>query len=332
MPAFEVVPNFPFPKFWSRDFWRALRMARSFQADIVNTHTRFFLSSFVGGVFAKMCKIPWIHIEHGSDYVLLDSHFKTFVARVYDETIGRCVFFFSDAVIPISGACKVFIERFIKRDMSIFYRGLDIAGTAVDTSISDLKGRFPDKTIIGFIGRLYKWKNVESFIRAYYLLDPKEQENIQPIIVGYGEDLERLKKLDYAGKFYFTGGVDSRLDLATQGQFDIHIHSSSPGGGLATTLLQAMYLGCFIVSTPYEGADEVMQDGVNGILLPDDRVESIRDGIRKALVELPMKRETFARENGEIIRKQFSWNSNIENYRRFFSIQLAKVQNKPKST
>lgn len=75
----------------------------------------------------------------------------------------------------------------------------------IDRSLSDIKEQFPGKIIVGFIGRLYKWKNVESFIRAYYLLDREVQEYIQPVIVGYGEDLERLRALDRDGRFYFTG-------------------------------------------------------------------------------------------------------------------------------
>jgi hypothetical protein len=38
---------------------------------IIQTHTRFFLSSFIGWLFAKYHKLKWIHIEHWSDYVKL---------------------------------------------------------------------------------------------------------------------------------------------------------------------------------------------------------------------------------------------------------------------
>ena len=80
-----------------------------------------------------------------------------------------------------------------------------------------------------------------------------------------------------------------------------------------------MYLGCFIVATPYEGADEVMTDGENGILLPDDSVESIRIGILRALDDFEAKHETFAQANAEIIRERFSWQENIEAYFHFFN-------------
>lgn len=48
LPAFDVVHSFPFPMFWMPSFWSGLRKVARFHADIIHTHTRFFLSSLVG--------------------------------------------------------------------------------------------------------------------------------------------------------------------------------------------------------------------------------------------------------------------------------------------
>jgi hypothetical protein len=48
MPAFDIVPNFPFPKFWKKNFWNALKIAKNFNAKIIQTHTRFFLATTLG--------------------------------------------------------------------------------------------------------------------------------------------------------------------------------------------------------------------------------------------------------------------------------------------
>ncbi|EKD44101.1 MAG: glycosyl transferase group 1 [uncultured bacterium (gcode 4)] len=318
LPAFELVSNFPFPAFWTRDFWRGMNEAKKFNADIINTHTRFFLSSLIGWIFAKIYRISWIHIEHGSDYVRLDSPFKTWIAWVFDQIIGRWIFSYADAVIPISEACKRFVGRFVTREMSVFYRWLDVVETGINKSLSDIKDKFSWKILVWFIGRLYKWKNVESFIRAYYELDDDTKEKIQPVVVGYGEDLERLKILDRENRFYFTGWKDSSIDIATQSQFDIHIHSSSPGGGLATTLLQAMYLGCLIIATPYEGADEAISNNTNGILLKDDSVEEIKRWILLGIENLD-KRQKWSEINAQIIQEKFNWERNIKNYHNLFT-------------
>lgn len=66
LPAFDIVHSFPFPQFWRPSFWLGVLKARKWNADFIHTHTRFFLSSFLGGILSKTWNTPWIHIEHGS--------------------------------------------------------------------------------------------------------------------------------------------------------------------------------------------------------------------------------------------------------------------------
>ena len=79
-PSFDIIANFPVPKIWKREFWKVLKELKNYILQNQNTriisHTRFFLSSFIAGLFARKNKIQWIHIEHGSDYVKLSSKIK----------------------------------------------------------------------------------------------------------------------------------------------------------------------------------------------------------------------------------------------------------------
>ena len=43
--------------------------------DVVNTHTRFFITSFMGAIFAVVKRIPLVHVEHGSTHSALKSKF-----------------------------------------------------------------------------------------------------------------------------------------------------------------------------------------------------------------------------------------------------------------
>lgn len=66
MPAFDIISNYPFPKFWQKQFWSVLSEVKQRNPDIIQTHTRFFLSTFIGGICAKFWKKKWVHVEHGS--------------------------------------------------------------------------------------------------------------------------------------------------------------------------------------------------------------------------------------------------------------------------
>ena len=127
IPAFDIVHGFPIPRFWTRAFWRALRTIFDFSPDIVQTHTRFFLSSLLGGLCARWWHIPWVHVEHGSGFVVSRSRLIAWSAYLYDRILGRWTISRADRVITISGACRDFVLNIFKRPGSeVIFRGIDI--------------------------------------------------------------------------------------------------------------------------------------------------------------------------------------------------------------
>ena len=314
LPSFDIIPNFPVPKIWKREFWQVfkeLRIYISEQKDIrVFSHTRFFLSSFIAGLFARKNKLKWFHIEHGSDYVKLSSKLKSKISYIYDQLIWKWIFKKADKVLGISEACKKFIVgEFVEREVEVFYRWVVFPEKLPE--VEKLSKKFPWKILIGFVGRLLKWKNVESLIIAYNNILKSGNENIQLVIVWDWEDLGRLKILDGDSNVYFTWSKPFNEALAYQKQFDIHVHSSGPGWWLATTLLQAMNYNCYIVATPNEWAKEVIFDWENWTLVKDESVEEIQGWISQALNNFEKKIE-YWEKNKKIIENNFSWGKNIE--------------------
>ncbi|NDK09873.1 glycosyltransferase family 4 protein [Candidatus Gracilibacteria bacterium] len=317
-PSYEIIDNFPIPLFWTKDFWSSLGYINSIIKKIKNqkdeeviiiTHTRFFVSSLLGGYIARRNKIKWVHIEHGSDYVLLSSSLKNKIAYIYDRLIGKWILKNADTVLAISEASKKFIlQEFGRKDVTVWYRGTEFPEYF---SKNILKNMFPNKKIIGYVGRLYTWKNVGGLCEAYLSLPEEILNSTQLVIVGTGEDFKSLTYNYKDSGIYFSGGVDYKDSLSYQSEFDIHVHPSSPGGGLATTLLQAMKLGCLIVATPYEGAKEVIRSGENGILLSNDSVEELKRGLLEALSGFKY-RNTYAQRNTEILQDQFDMDKNIK--------------------
>lgn len=315
IPSFEIINNFPMYKLWDKKtklifnyLWEFISKNQNIR---VLTHTRFFLPSLFWWIFAIKNKLKWIHLEHWSDYVKLSSKFKSKLSIIYDKIFWKWIFKKADRVLAISEACKNFINKeFIDRDVSVFYRWLDIPDIIITKE--NIKEKFNDKIIIWYIGRLYKWKNVESLIKCYYLFDNEIKEKIQIVIVWDWEDFERLKKMDIENNIYFTWWQSFYDALSYQKQFDIHIHASSPGWWLATTLLQAMSFWCFIIATPNEWANEVIKNNFNWILLKNDSVLEIKNAIEKSILELE-KKDDFAKNNLEIVEKKFKWEQNIIN-------------------
>lgn len=47
IPSFDLVYNFPVPKFRSKDFWKSFQIIKNKHPDIIVTHTRFFIQSLI---------------------------------------------------------------------------------------------------------------------------------------------------------------------------------------------------------------------------------------------------------------------------------------------
>ena len=329
-PAFEIILNYPVPNIFNIKFWRMFFNLYKIDFDIVMTRTRFFSNTLLGFIFAKfrLNKKILIHVEHGSAFVKLESKVKNKLAYIYDKTVGKMIFKKADFVVAISKAVKNFIvENFVNdREIPIIYRGLEIETIENIEEDRDIKETFKDKIKLCFVGRLYKWKGVENIIKAYIDLPKDLKEKMVLIVVGYGEDLERLKILagDYLNNgIYFTGKVDFERAIAIIKASDIYIHSSYKGGGLSSSLLQAMCCGKAIVASPYEGADEVIIDGYNGILLKDNSPEEIKRGIIKFIENREMAK-VYGENAKKFIKENFDWKKSVEEYKKIFERLLNK--------
>lgn len=320
-PAYEIISNYPLP-LWL-PFFPSLKFFRLFislwkeRPDIVISRTRFFNTSLLALVYAKLRKIPLVHIEHGSDFVQIASPISTFVAKIYDHTIGRIVFRFSDINISISKAVQKFVRNFDKRESPIIYRGLDFASidsTPIDTSIRE---KYAKKTVIVTAARLYKWKGIENTIEAIRSLPENIKSKIFFLIIGDGEDFDRLKKLSQGLPIEMTGKLERTNVIGTLKASDIYIHSSLPGGGLSTSLLEAMYCECAVIATSNEGADEIVEHDKNGIIIGQSSTKEIGIAIEK-LAQDKMKREIFSTTAKRNVRERFSWDTSIGKYLELF--------------
>jgi len=325
-PAFEIIPNYPVPKFWSLRFWKLFRNLFEENFDIVISRTRFFSTSLLALAYAKIKKIRWVHIEHGSDFVRLSSRLKTEVARLYDLSFGRIIFKSSDLNISISKAVREFVEKFDKRKSPVIYRGIDIEEIEKVTSDEKFRDQYGNKTIIAWAGRLYKWKGVKNTIEAIKKLPEKIKKNVVFVVIGDGEDKEYLQKISDKSVI-FLGSIPREKVLGILKVSDIYIHSSDPGGRLSTSLLEAMCCRCGIIATKNEGADEVIDGNENGILLENNSPKIIAEKI----IELAGSKErtnSHANKAHDNILEKFGWRKSIDNYLEIFQkISAKKTEN-----
>jgi glycosyltransferase involved in cell wall biosynthesis len=80
--------------------------------------------------------------------------------------------------------------------------------------------------------------------------------------------------------------------------------------GLPNVLLEAQSQGLAVVSTPVGGIPELLDDEVNGLLVPARDPAALAAAIRR-LMEDPLLRKRFGEEGQKRVRERFSLQSNI---------------------
>ncbi len=300
LPSFDIISNFPVPKFWKKIFWEILFL-KELRNGIIQTHTRFFLSSFLWGVFSKFTKQKWVHIEHGSDYVKLSSNFKSKIAYFYDKIIGKWIFKKCDKIVAISEGCKNFIQKgFINREIEVIYNGINfVPGIKIENN---------EIIKIGFVGRLVKLKWVDLLIEAFKNLE-KKYPNIVLEIAGDGDEKQVLEDLVWTNdniKFlwmlsreevkYFLWGCDILVNPSYQ-------------EWLPTVVLEWLLSKCVVVATNVGGTKEI-SDKNDLIIVEKWNIESIQNGLEIAISDY--KNRTWKSYN--FVKEIFDWSENIKKY------------------
>jgi len=162
---------------------------------------------------------------------------------------------------------------------------------------------FPARLI--FVGRLTRRKRVDLIIRAIALL--RDLGISLPVtIIGEGEERVRLMKLNrelgVVGLVEFAGAIPRERIVQSYQGADIFLLPSE-WEGMSNALLEAMACGLAVVVTDTGGTKELINK--NGIILPNNREESIADALQEILAE-PGRLEAMKSKSREIA-ENFTW-------------------------
>lgn len=145
------------------------------------------------------------------------------------------------------------------------------------------------KVIVG-AGRLNDQKNFGLLIRAFAKIAP-EFPKYNLIIYGKGDKEQELKslveRLGLQGRIELPGNIQNIADEMEKNAMFV---LSSNFEGMPNALMEAMALGLPCVSTdcPCGGPRYLIQDGVNGLLVPVGDVDEMAEALRKILSDSNM--------------------------------------------
>jgi len=240
---------------------RVVRFIRAKGAAIVHTHG--YRSDIVGLIAARLSARPVVATIHG--FVPIDSRLRLY------EQCDRFALRFFDRVLPVSDQIGQTLGRSgVRRDrMTTIRNAIASAGESRGKDpvglLSFIKndGDF----LIGIVGRLSPEKNIPGFLEVARELSGK-YDHLRFVVVGDGPDRECLEgltmRLGLDGKVKFTGFVEDMEEVYSS--LDMLVIASSTEG-IPLTVLEAMKQGVPVVSTRVGGIPEVIDHGVDGLMV-----------------------------------------------------------------
>ena len=151
------------------------------------------------------------------------------------------------------------------------YHGIEpsaVASWAGGDGVRRELGLLDDAPVVGTVANLKAHKRLDDLLRATVLVR-KDVPDARLVVVGAGpleEDLRRLAgELHLDGSVVFTGFRDDAPRIASS--FDVFAMASDHEG-LSIALVEALALGRAVVVTDAGGLSEVVQDGVQGFVVP----------------------------------------------------------------
>jgi glycosyltransferase involved in cell wall biosynthesis len=212
--------------------------------------------------------------------------------------------------ISVSEANKALGKSYIRGFRSVLVNyGIDqrkFSPTGVTGDVRAELGISPGKLLVLFIARFTLQKQPLAVIRAFANAYPRVPE-MHLLMVGDGELKAEAEKLaretameQHISFLSFRQDVPNVLHAA-----DIYVLPSL-WEGLPIGLLEAMAMGKAVIATGVDGTVEVLENGVNGVLIP---TEGLVDVLSNALAELGNdgeKRNRFEKRVVETINERFN--------------------------
>ena len=219
--------------------------------------------------------------------------------------------FFSSRVDKIACVSNYIEQGMLESGISAdkictIYKGHDPSWYKVDSpkSKSDL-GISEDAFVVGSIANFRRNKGIDLLIKAANSLS-KDIPNIHLVLVGKVHDeslFKQAKDSDISDRIYFLGFKDNPAEYLPM--LDAFTAPSRVREGLAKSVIEAMLCELPCITSNVGGLPELIRDGIDGIIFPEEDSEALAEAILK-LAKDPELRASYGKSAAARISSEFS--------------------------
>lgn len=269
--------------------------------------TRLYTLSLMGMRYAVSRGIPFITIEHGTSYVGMQSRLIRKMARRYEDLLVRRAKKMGASFYTVSQAGADWLSHFGIRSKGVLYNSVDdtaiLHAVKADRGSIRAKLNLPDDALlVAFVGRLIPEKGIRQLIGAVNSLH--QRLPVYLAVAGDGILYAELAR-QRTSAVRFLGNLPQPEVMALLHQSNLFCLPSD-SEGFPTSVLEAVLCHCYVITTPYGGAKELICSAKYGGILPDNTQEEIESALFHALTSPHECKEAAAHAFARFYEK-FTW-------------------------
>lgn len=279
------------------------RLTRTRKFDIV--HINWPFPHILFGIIAKYCGRSHLFATfYGLEIRWLKKKFKS-LTKLFALLTDR-----ADMISAISNHTARELKGITSKPIEII---------PFSTPIKERPGVLVDDKIILFVGRSVERKGVNYLIKAYGEIKDKVPHRL--VIVGDGPEREKwhnlAQKIDRTNRIELTGWITNE-DLEAlycncsffvlPAVYDKHGDTE----GLGVVMIEAMSHCKPVIASNIGGITDVVDDGLNGILVPAGDAAALAAAMMKLIANDDLRRK-MGKKAKEIVDERFNWHTIIQN-------------------
>jgi L-malate glycosyltransferase len=294
----DLIPIAPRTEVDLSAAWRFARVVKRLTPDVIHAHdphgvAMASLALSLGAGSAHAGRAPALVASRRVDFHLRGNSFSRWKYRQVD-----CFIAASEAIRQMLVGDGVRAEQTVT-----VHEGIDVDHVRAAPPVNVHEAFFlpHGAPVVGNIAALVPHKGQRYLIDAAHLVVQRVPD-ARFVILGEGDLREHLQKQvheHHLEKHVLLPGFRTDV-LGCLKAFDLFVMSSVTEG-LGTSLLDAMAASRPIVATTAGGIPEIVEDGVNGLLVPPRDQRALADAIVRALEDADLRRRMgeagFARVN-----------------------------------
>lgn len=292
-----------------------MKAIKEFKPDLI--YDRYAHFSFSALWAAKKSKLPLI-LEVNSPYSIQKRQWEKLYFPGLSKMGEQKIFEAAPRIIVVSSPLKQIIADYgvDTKKVTVLPNGTDASRFDPDLDAQELKKELglEGKTILGFVGILRSWHNIDKLINILEEIDLKKQ-NAAMVFLGDGPSYDELVSYNIKNgneeTIKFLGRIPHNEIQRYIAMFDIAISPHATPYSSPMKILEYMAMEKAILAPDMPNIKDIITQGETGVLFTPDNAQALKENLLKLVTDRDLREKVGKNARNQVLQ-QFTWFNNAK--------------------